>query len=111
MIIATPVDEQGRAAGSWGRAHWVAVARVENDAIADWTVHRVRWDELHDAGTHGSHHARVVTFLRDHGVQALVVDHVGPGMVRMLATMGIPTLPATPGDAQASVLAAVRAAS
>jgi predicted Fe-Mo cluster-binding NifX family protein len=52
----------------------------------------------------------VVTFLRGHRVAAVVVDHVGEGMARMLATMGIPTLPATPGDARASVLAAVAGA-
>ena len=107
MIIATPVDAEGRAAGSWGRAHFVAIADVVDGAVATWAVHEVAWDESHDSGTHGSHHARVVTFLREQGVQAVVVDLVGDGMQRMLGTMGIPILPATPGDAQASVLAAV----
>ena len=63
----------------------------------------------HDSGTHGSHHALVVTFLREQTIDAIVVDHVGEGMRRMLATMNIPMLPATPGDAKESVLAAVRA--
>jgi predicted Fe-Mo cluster-binding NifX family protein len=108
MKIATPVDAAGQSAHAWGRAHWIAVADVADGAIADWQVHEVAWDELHDSGTHGSHHARVVTFLKDQGVQAVVVDHVGEGMQRMLATMSIPLLPATPGDAQQSVLAALR---
>jgi predicted Fe-Mo cluster-binding NifX family protein len=83
---------------------------VTDGAIASWEVHEVAWDVLHDSTTHGSHHARVVTFLKDQGIQAIVVDHVGDGMKRMLATMEIPLLPASPGDAKESVAAAVRGA-
>ena len=39
-----------------------------------------------------------------------MVDHMGPGMVQVMQTMQIPVLPAGPGDAQASVVAAVAAA-
>ncbi len=83
---------------------------MTDGSIASWQVHEVSWDDLHDTGTPGSHHARVVTFLKDQGVQAIVVDHVGDGMQRMLATLSIPLLPSTPGDAKASVLAAVQEA-
>ena len=110
MKIATPVDVEGQSSHSWGRAHWVAVAEVTDGVIASWQVHEVSWDDLHDTGTSGSHHARVVTFLKDQGIQAIVVDHVGDGMRQMLATMSIPLLPTTPGDAKASVVAAVQAA-
>ena len=88
----------------------IRIAEVTDGSIASWQVHEVSWDVLHDSTTHGSHHARVVTFLKDHGIQAIVVDHVGEGMQRMLTTMGIPLLPASPGDAQTSVLAAMRGA-
>jgi predicted Fe-Mo cluster-binding NifX family protein len=57
----------------------------------------------------GSHHARIVRFLKEQGITAVVVDHMGPGMVQVMGTMGIPLLPASPGDAQASILAAVAA--
>jgi predicted Fe-Mo cluster-binding NifX family protein len=110
MKIATPVDAAGQSAHAWGRAHWIAVTDVADGAIVSWQVHEVSWDVLHDDSTHGSHHARVVTFLKDQGIQAIVVDHVGEGMQRMLTTMGIPLLPASPGDARASVLTAVRGA-
>ncbi|OCL36955.1 hypothetical protein BCR15_12810 [Tessaracoccus lapidicaptus] len=106
MIVATPVTEEGQSAHAWGRAHWVGVADVRDGDVADWTVHEVRWDESHDAGTHGSHHARVVRFLKEQGVEAVVVDHMGEGMARMLHTMGIPILAASPGDARESILAA-----
>lgn len=109
MIVATPVTVDGRTAHAWGKAHWVGVAEVTGPRVTSWTIHEVGWDELHDAGTHGSHHARVVRFLKDQGVQAIVVDHVGAGMVRLLDRMEIPILPSTPGDARESILAAVAA--
>lgn len=46
-------------------------------------------------------------FLRDQGVTHVVADHMGAGMARMLATMGIPVVRPTDRDARASVLAAV----
>lgn len=108
MIVATPVDADGHTGPAWGRARWVAVADVAEDgALAAWAVHEVGWDELHDSGTPGAHHARVATFLGTHQVAAVVVDHVGPGMVRMLDTMGIAILESVGGDARASVKAAV----
>ncbi|WP_028707394.1 NifB/NifX family molybdenum-iron cluster-binding protein [Propionicicella superfundia] len=107
MKIATPVDAAGNSATAWGRAHWIAVADVQHEHIADWQVHEVSWDVLHDSGGHGAHHARVVRFLLDNDIDGIVVDHVGEGMRRMLHRMRIPMLPATPGDAQASVLEAV----
>ncbi len=110
MIIATPVTADGQSAAAWGKAHWIGVASVEDGAVTDWQVHEVGWDVSHDEGTHGSHHARIVLFLKEQGIEAVVVDHMGPGMVRVMETMGIPLLPASPGDAKASVLAAVTAA-
>ncbi|MCA0250921.1 MAG: dinitrogenase iron-molybdenum cofactor [Actinobacteria bacterium] len=107
MIVATPVTADGRSAAAWGRAHWIGVADIDNGTVHTWRIHEVGWDESHDEGTHGSHHARIVRFLTEHGITAVVVDHMGPGMVQVLQKMGIPMLPATPGDAQASILAAV----
>ena len=107
MILLTPVTEDGRTDSRFGRAHWVAIAEVVEAALASWTVHEVDWDGLHDAGTHGSHHARVISFLREQGVEAVVAPHLGEGMARMLTSAGLPILPASPGDAKASVLAAV----
>jgi predicted Fe-Mo cluster-binding NifX family protein len=56
----------------------------------------------------GSHHARVVTFLRDHHVEAVVANHMGDGMVRTLDTMGLPCTWAAAGDARAAVQAVSR---
>ncbi|WP_420176392.1 NifB/NifX family molybdenum-iron cluster-binding protein [Luteococcus sp. OSA5] len=114
MIVATPTTADGQTAAAWGKAHWIGLADVRSGAegpeVVGWQIHEVAWDESHDAGTHGSHHARIVRFLKENQVQAIVVDHMGEGMQRVVRNMQIPLLPATPGDAQASVLAAVRAA-
>ena len=107
MIVATPVNADGQSAAAWGKAHWIGVAALEGGAVTDWHIHEVAWDVSHDEGTHGSHHARIVRFLKENAITAVVVDHMGPGMVQVMQTMGIPLLPATPGDAQASVVAAV----
>ncbi|MFD1506758.1 hypothetical protein FE374_06965 [Georgenia yuyongxinii] len=109
MIAVVPVTAEGRTGHSWGKAPRVAVATVSDGAITDWQEHEVRWDVSHDEGTEGSHHARVARFLLDHQVGAVVVDHMGAGMVRMLASMDIRVLQATQDDAHEAVLAAVRA--
>ena len=109
MIVATPVTVDGRTAPAWGKARWVGVAEVAGPRVTAWTIHEVGWDESHDHGTHGAHHARVVRFLREESVAAVVVDHVGAGMARVLARMEIHVLPATPGDARESILSAVAA--
>ena len=110
MIVATPVSESGQSAAAWGKAHWIGVANLKDGAVTTWQIHEVAWDVSHDEGTHGSHHARIVRFLKEQGIDAVVVDHMGPGMVQVMQTMRIPVLPASPGDAQASVVAAVAAA-
>ena len=107
MIVATPVTEDGLSAAAWGKAHWIGVADVAERAVRSWQVHEVGWDESHDEGTHGSHHARIVRFLKEQGITAVVVDHMGPGMVQVMEKMGIPLLPVSAGDAQVSILTAI----
>ncbi len=107
LTVAVPVTEAGEVGHRWGRAERIAVAGTGEGVELSWTVHEVRWDVLHDEGGEGQHHARVVRFLRDQGVTHVVADHMGAGMARMLATMGIPVVRPTDRDARASVLAAV----
>lgn len=107
MIVATPVTVDGQTAQAWGRARWIGIAEVAGPRVTSWRIHEVGWDESHDAVSHQSHHDRILRFLTAQNVEAVVVDHVGPGMARLLEQLGIPILPSTPGDARASVLAAV----
>jgi predicted Fe-Mo cluster-binding NifX family protein len=84
------------------------VADVVDGKILSWLEVEVSWSRLHDEGTPGSHHARVAKFLRDHHAEAVVANHVGNGMVRMLDTMDLPLHLGAAGDARAAVRAVVR---
>ena len=110
MIIAIPVDAADQVAHGWGRAPSIALATVTGGAITGWQVHDVGWDVAHDEGTEGSHHARVVAFLRDKGVEMVVAEHMGDGMVRILGSMHLPVVLGAAGDARASVIAALEVA-
>ena len=107
MIVCTPVTKEGMIDPRWGRADRVALAEVVNGEIVSWQEVEVSWSRLHDEGTPGSHHARVVSFLREHHVEAVVANHIGDGMVRMLDTMGLPVCLGGSGDARTAVQAAV----
>jgi predicted Fe-Mo cluster-binding NifX family protein len=109
MIVCAPVTKEGMIDPRWGRADRVAVADVADDEIVSWQEVEVSWSRLHDEGTPGSHHARVVTFLREHHIEAVVANHMGDGMLRTLDGMGLPTHLGAAGDARAAVLAATRA--
>ena len=106
MIVCAPVTSEGMIDPRWGRADWVAVADVVDGEIVSWRQIEVSWSRLHDEGTPGSHHARVVGFLRDQHVEAVVVNHMGDGMTRMLGTLGLPVHLGAAGDARTAVKAA-----
>ena len=108
MIVCAPVTEEGTIDPRWGRADRVAVAEVVGDEIVSWQEVEVSWSRLHDQGTSGSHHARVVTFLKEHRIEAVVANHMGDGMVRTLDTMSLLVYLGAAGDARAAVLAATR---
>lgn len=103
MIVCVPVTTDGNIDPRWGRADWVAIADVQDGKIKTWLEVEVSWSRLHDEGTEGSHHARVVKFLREHGVEAVVAHHMGEGMTRMLSTMEIPVHLGASGDARTAV--------
>ncbi|PID53569.1 MAG: hypothetical protein CSA58_03620 [Micrococcales bacterium] len=105
VAVAVDGDLVGR---RWGRAARVAVAVVAGEEITAWTEHDVRWDEAHDSGTEGAHHARVVRFLKEHEIQMVVVDHVGQGMENTLNKLGLTVVLGAGGPARDAVLAAVR---
>lgn len=110
VIVAVPVTENGQVDPRWGRAQRMALARVAGGQVVEWTEHEVRWGELHDSATEGSHHARIARFLIDNHVEAVVAGHMGPPMLRMLGTMGLQVHLDASGDARSAVLAAVPAA-
>ena len=106
MIVCIPVSDDGQIDPRWGRANRVAIADVRDGAVHEWREDEVRWGELHDAGTEGSHHARIARFLQDHHVEAVVADHMGQGMHHMLEKMGVRLQLGAAGDARAAAIAA-----
>ena len=93
MIVCAPVTSEGMIDPRWGRADWMAVADVVDGEVVSWREVEVSWSRLHDEGTPGSHHARVVRFLREQHVEAVVANHIGDGMLRMMDTMGLAGAP------------------
>ncbi len=108
MVICVAVAGDGSVDPRWGRAHKVAIAAAAGGAIARWEEFEVSWDVLHDAAPEGAHHARVARFLREHAVEAVLAEHMGPGMVRMLETMGVAVRLGVAGDARRAVASAAR---
>jgi predicted Fe-Mo cluster-binding NifX family protein len=108
MIVCAPVTNDGTIDPRWDRADWIAVADVVDGEIVTWREVYVSWRLLHDEGTPGSHHARVVRFLREQNVEAVVAHSIGDGMVRMLDTMGLPVYLGAAGDARTAVKAVSR---
>lgn len=104
MIVCLAVTQQGFVDPRWGRAERVAVAEVSGNGIESWHEFDVGWASLHDSGTEGGHHARVARFLRDHAVEAVVANHMGPDMEHMLGKMGIEVRLGATGRARESAL-------
>lgn len=106
-IVAIPVRPDGTTDPRWGKAEFIGLAQTQGSMIASWQVVDVDWNVLHDAGTEGSHHARVVRFLRDHSVTDVVAHHMGDSMFNTLNTLGIQVHLDAHGDARTAVTTAL----
>jgi len=111
MIIA--VNVSGSLVGSGlGRAKTIAIATVEDSQILSWEEFDVGWDVSHDQMTvgrngqpsHGSHHGAIVSFMKQHHVEAVITGHAGPPMAHTLDLMGIRLIQNVVGDAKQAVL-------
>ncbi|MBD3783925.1 MAG: hypothetical protein IE926_13420 [Micrococcales bacterium] len=111
VVVCLPVAPGRRLGPAWGRAHTVALATVRNGEVTGWTEDEVRWDLAHDEGGSGAHHARVVRYLRTHGVRAVAAGHMGAGMEHTLGKLGVAVLLGAPDDAEAAAVAAASRAS
>ncbi|MFZ5847169.1 MAG: NifB/NifX family molybdenum-iron cluster-binding protein [Actinomycetota bacterium] len=104
MIVCTTLGPGGTVGGGLGKAAQVAVATVDEGQVASWDEREVSWDRLHDEGTEGSHHARIVKFLRENDVQLVVARGIGPSMQNTLGKMGIRFVLGVEGDARKAVV-------
>ena len=99
-----PVTPAGDIDPRWGRAARVAVVDVQKGELVRWEEFEVAWDQLHDTGTEGGHHARVARFLEDKRIDVVVANHMGEPMVQMLDRMGMEVRLGASGDAGRAVL-------
>jgi len=106
MVLCVPVTTEGLIDPRWGRADRVAITEVTGDGIGAWQEYDVGWHALHDAGTEGSHHARVARFLKEHHVEAVVANHMGAPMVHMLERMGVKVWLGATGNAREAAMGA-----
>ncbi len=107
MIVAVPVTPDGLVDPRWGKADQVAIADIEGGRVTSWEVHDTGWHRLHNEGTHGSHHARVVRFLIDNKVEAVVIDHAGTSMLNTMTKMGLKIVLNAHGEARGAALLAL----
>ncbi|WP_337247883.1 NifB/NifX family molybdenum-iron cluster-binding protein [Actinomyces sp. 432] len=108
--VLIPVTADGEVEPRFGRAPRVAVVTASAGVITDWQEFEVGWDTAHDAGSHGAHHARIVRFLNEHRVDTIIATHMGGGMQRVVARMGLRLLGTPGGRARAAVVTALAAA-
>lgn len=107
MIACVPVGSASVIDPRWGRADRLAIAEVLDGQIVSWQEFDVEWSRLHDESTEGSHHARVVRFLLEHRVQAVVASHMGDAMAHMLEKLGMQVHLGASGDARVAILATI----
>lgn len=108
LIVCIPVTAEGELDPRWGRADRVAIVNVSGESIESWSEFEVGWGRLHDSGPEGAHHARVASFLREHAVEVVVADHMGPPMAHMLDRMGIEVRLGANGIARDALVNAAR---
>ncbi|RLP06484.1 NifB/NifX family molybdenum-iron cluster-binding protein [Propionibacterium australiense] len=96
-VVSLALGADGTPCGL-GRAPRMAVATVEDGRLVDWRVEETSWDVLHDQGEHGQHHARIVRFMRDNGVEVAAAAHMGPPMVNTLNKLGLAVVVDVPAD-------------
>ncbi len=119
MRLAAAIAAESTDLVGLGRAPRVALLDVEDGVVTGQEVVETQWDVLHGDHGHGdhehghhnhpgegAHHARIVTFLRDNKVEAVMAAHAGPPMVNTLSKMGLPFLTGQGDAAQLAVEAA-----
>jgi predicted Fe-Mo cluster-binding NifX family protein len=106
MIIGVTTTPHGTVGGGLGRAQTVAVADVRDGEVTSWTEVPVGWGDLHGIGPEGTHHARIVRFVREHALECVVTSGLGESMRTTMGKLGVVVRTDLTGDARAAAAAA-----
>lgn len=106
LRLCAPLAEDGTINGRWCQSNRVAVADVREARITAWQEFDVGWERLHDEGPHEAHHDRMAAFLRDRGVNVIVVDHIGTCLRATLLKLDIAVHPGARGPADSAMVTA-----
>ena len=103
MTVAVPVTLEGAVFDRLGKAPVFATCSLRDGEITDWVEHQVGWDQTYGVDVMGAHHARVMRFVQDHAVAAVVADDVCDSMRRSLESQGVSVYDNRSGDAREAV--------
>lgn len=106
MIVGVTITPEGTVGGGLGRAQTVAVADVRDGDVTSWAEHHVGWGDLHGTGPEGTHHARIVRFVREQGLERVVTSGLGEGMRATMGKLGVVVRTDLAGDARSAAVAA-----
>ncbi len=107
QIICIPLNADGTIHDRLGKANTVAICKLEDGQVSDWTEHVVEWDTTYGVDVMGVHHPRIMRFMQDQKVDAVVADNVCDVIQRSLPNVGVTVHPGFTGDARSVVASAM----
>jgi predicted Fe-Mo cluster-binding NifX family protein len=107
QTVCIPLNADGTIHDRLGQANSVAICQVDGDSVSDWTEIVVDWDTTYGVDVLGVHHPRVIRFLQEHQVNAVVADNVCDIMKSTLPTLGVTVHAGVTGDARSVVAEAM----
>ena len=107
QVICVPLNPDGSIHDRLGQARTVALCKVTGDQVAEWTEHLVEWDTTYGVDVMGAHHPRLIRFMQEQHVDAVVADNVCDVIQRSLPHVGVTVHDGFTGDARTAVAALV----
>jgi predicted Fe-Mo cluster-binding NifX family protein len=107
QTVCIPLNADGTIHDRLGQANSVAICKVDGDSVSDWTEIVVDWDTTYGVDVLGVHHPRVIRFLQEHQVNAVVADNVCDIMKSTLPTLGVTVHAGVKGNARSAVAEAI----
>ncbi len=102
--ILVVLGSNGQVSGDLGTAEIVVIALAGALEVTAWQPHRAPWGD--DAHARERQEARIVEFVRDEGLEAIVTGSVAPMLRRALEDVGVPVFECAGVSARAAAASA-----